>query len=113
MAALVIVILVGGLAASVGDVVFARALRAWAPSAFAAAGFPGPSHLAYYAPLVMGHCFAFILRRDLRHHLQVGSSLRLFANVLHVLHVVLIGSALLAAALAFASSPILTGRAPT
>ena len=92
----------------VGDVIFARVLRERAPVAYAAAGFPAPSHLAIYSPLVMGRYFSFIVRREFRQVLPPRSSLRNFANVLYVSHVLLIGTAVLGAALEFAS--VFTGH---
>ena len=88
----------------VGDVVFVRAMRAEAPDAFAAAGYPEPAHVASYSPLVMGRYFSFILTRSFRRYLAPGTSLRLFANVLYSLHVLLLGTVLVGFLLQFISS---------
>jgi hypothetical protein len=94
----------------VGDVIFARVLRERAPNAYAAAGFPAPSHLAIYSPLLTGQYFSFILRREFRQFLPPQSSLRALANVLYVLHVLLIGTAVLGVALQLVSSLLFRGR---
>ena len=110
MTLLAIVLIVCVLVSTVGDVLLARAMRIQQPGAFAAAGFPSPEHLALYSPLVMRKYFSFILRREFTQFLPPSSRLRTFANFLYVIHVLLIGTAMLGVTAQYASLSLFTGR---
>jgi hypothetical protein len=98
------------LAVVVGDVILVRAMRKQTPSAFAAAGYPKLADVALFSPALMGQYFSFILTRSFRHHLAPGTSLRLFANVLYSLHVLLFGTVVVGFLTQFASSWVSMSR---
>ena len=107
---LTIAFLICAVAAVIGDAAFVQLLRTKEPRAFAAAGLPSVSGATFYSPLAMGQYFRFIVRREFRHFLAPGEGLRLLANVLYVLHVLVIGSAVLGVVVTVASSPVLSGK---
>jgi hypothetical protein len=78
------------LAATIGDPLFARAMRKRAPNAFAAAGSPSPSALALLTPFFFSPYHRFIFRRQFTSHLQPGTKLYAAANFLFIAHALLI-----------------------
>ena len=79
-----------GLIVTVGDPLFARALRKHAPAAFAAAGSPSSGNLALLAPYFFSPYHRFIIRRAFKSHLRVGTALYRVATLLFVAHALLI-----------------------
>ena len=79
-----------GLVVTVGDPLFARAMRKHAPSAFAAAGSPSSGNLAVLTPYFFSPYHRFIIRRAFRSHLQAGTALYRVATLLFVAHALLL-----------------------
>jgi hypothetical protein len=90
-------------AAVTGDALFVRALREREPRAFAAAGCPGNAPL--FQPQMLGPYLVFILLRRYRRFLVPGTQLHAIATVLFVLHVLIIGMAVVAIAYALIVAP--------
>ena len=75
-------------------------LRKNQPEAFAAAGSPSASPL--FQPSVLAPYLAFIILRKYRHFLVKGTRLWLIADVLYVLHILIIGLGIVAVAVGLA-----------
>ncbi len=88
--ALVYLLIVCGLIVTVGDPLFARALRKHAPNAFAAAGSPSSGNLAILTPYFFSPYHRFITRRVFRAHLKPGTTLYRVAKLLFVAHSLII-----------------------